>query len=249
MGAFHEGHLSLMRKAKSECDLVITSLFVNPTQFAPSEDFASYPRNLDRDSAMAAAAGVDVLFAPSQDEMYPRTTTKVTPSGVATRWEGERRPGHFEGVATIVLKLFNIVQPQQAYFGLKDFQQCAVIRQMVEDLNLPITLRFEETVREPDGLAMSSRNAYLSADQRTRAPLLYQTLSELSTAIARSDRSQVEAQLPNALQGLESAGFRVDYLDVVDEWTLEPSAPSHGPCRILAAAFLGTTRLIDNVSA
>lgn len=244
MGAFHEGHVSLMRRARAECDTVVVSLFVNPTQFGPSEDFERYPRDEEGDAAMAGAAGVDIVFAPSVDEIYPRKTTVVQVRGVATRWEGAHRPGHFDGVATIVCKLFNIVRPYIAYFGLKDFQQCAVVRQMVEDLNLPVRLSFEETVREADGLAMSSRNVYLSREHREIAPELYSQLSKVKQDIA-SDKP-VQLATSEARRHLTSLGFDVEYFEAVDAATLEPLQVKTSDVRVIAAAKLGAVRLIDN---
>jgi pantoate--beta-alanine ligase len=177
MGALHDGHASLMRAAAKETEVVVASIFVNPLQFGPKEDFARYPRDLDADAEIAAANGVDVLFAPDQSEIYPRKrmTTIVVPE-VTTLWEGAHRPGHFEGVATVVAKLFNLVRANVAYFGRKDFQQCAVIRRMVLDLNIPIEISIQPTLREKDGLAMSSRNRYLSPDARNRAKDIYDSL-------------------------------------------------------------------------
>jgi pantoate--beta-alanine ligase len=183
MGSFHEGHLSLMRAARAECDTVVVSLFVNPTQFGPNEDYAKYPRNEEADAALAAGAGADVLFVPTAEEMYPRNTTVVKVEGVTSRWEGAHRPTHFDGVATVVCKLFNIVRPDAALFGLKDFQQCAVIKTMAQDLNMPVRLHFCDTLREASGLAMSSRNQYLSAGERETAAGLYRELCRLSESL------------------------------------------------------------------
>lgn len=247
MGFFHEGHLQLMRAARKSNDTVVVSLFVNPTQFGPKEDFGSYPRDEARDANMAGSVGVDFLFVPSVAEIYPRTTTAIVPSGAALRWEGERRPGHFEGVATVVCKLFNIVKPDVAYFGLKDFQQCAVIRQMVEDLNIPVVLQFEDTVREPDGLAMSSRNVYLSGIERSTASHLYAELNKVALESAGKGRNEVERAISNSTAALTELGFQVDYLEVVDRLTLEPSSPKASSCHVIAAVWLGKTRLIDNL--
>jgi pantoate--beta-alanine ligase len=246
MGAFHEGHLVLMREAKAHNDVVVASLFVNPTQFAGGEDFDTYPRDESRDFGLAESVGVDVMFAPGVDEIYPRNTTTVVPRGAAIKWEGERRPGHFEGVATVVLKLFNIVRPNTAYFGLKDFQQCAVLRQMVADLNIPVHLEFLETVREADGLAMSSRNVYLSAEERKVAPLLYRELESVGDAARRGD--SIEEALAFSCERLVAAGFRIDYLEVVDANSLEPTRRFSAPARVVGAVWLGRTRLIDNLA-
>lgn len=246
MGAFHEGHLTLMRRAKRACGTCVVSLFVNPTQFGPTEDFANYPRNEARDFAMAESAGVDVIFAPSVEEMASGTATRVTVPGVSRRWEGEHRPGHFDGVATVVCKLFHIVCPSDAFFGLKDFQQCAVIKQMVHDLRFSLALHFEETVREPDGLAMSSRNAYLNPEEREAAPLLYRTITEAARQIA-GGRS-VEESTKEAIQELARGGFSTQYLALVDALTLEPMETFRGEARIIVASKIGRTRLIDNVA-
>jgi pantoate--beta-alanine ligase len=251
MGAFHEGHLSLMRAARAECDTVVLSLFVNPTQFGPNEDYSRYPRNEEADAAMAEGVGVDVLFAPTAEEMYPRKTTAVRVEGVTARWEGAHRPVHFDGVATVVCKLFNIVRPDAAFFGLKDFQQCSVIRTMVEDLNMPVLLRFCETVREPSGLALSSRNQYLSASERELAANLYSELSRLSLALRSSapcDSAGIDSRLKEGVVNLTASRFAVDYLALVDPRSLEPVARLEAEARLIVAAKLGTVRLIDNVA-
>jgi len=222
MGAFHDGHLALLRAARTENDVVIASLFVNPAQFGANEDLASYPRDEGRDAGLAEEAGVDVLFAPDADELYPagfQTWFKV--ERLSTRLEGEHRPGHFRGVATICLKLFNIARPDRAYFGQKDAQQVAVLKRMVRDLNLEVEIRVVPTVRDADGLALSSRNSYLSPAERERA-------LSLPRALATKDLAQARARLN---------GLDVDYVEVAD---FEP--------RVLAAAVrVGKTRLIDNV--
>ena len=251
MGAFHEGHLSLMRAARPEADIVVVSLFVNPTQFGEGEDYASYPRDEDRDFALASEAGVDVIFAPTAEEMYARNQTRIHVAGVSERWEGEYRPGHFDGVATVVAKLFNIVRPDFAVFGLKDYQQCAVIRQMVADLNYSIVLRFEETVREADGLAMSSRNVYLSPEERGKAPQLHRELTRLASQLRATmkDKNSIDACLQTSQATLDRVGFRVQYLAWVHAETLVPLGSSGEVGRVIGAAYLGKTRLIDNVSA
>ncbi len=246
MGAFHEGHLSLMRVAKSHHDVAAVSLFVNPTQFGQGEDFERYPRNLDRDAEMAESAGVDILFAPDVSQMYPRKTTEIQVSGVTERWEGGHRPGHFTGVATVVAKLFNIVQPTAAYFGQKDLQQCLVIQRMVADLNLPVELKFEETVRESDGLAMSSRNVYLSDSNRAIAPNLYQELKNIRDGVLVKSAS-VDSLLSSAINRLNAVGFTVDYLELVDLDTMAPIRDLEQDAAIIVAARLGSTRLIDNL--
>ncbi|HYX84602.1 MAG TPA: pantoate--beta-alanine ligase [Gaiellales bacterium] len=226
MGALHAGHRALLRRARTECDRVVMSLFVNPTQFGPGEDFSRYPRDEAADRAVAAEEGVDVVFAPTAAEMYPDGfETTVSVGSLAARWEGAARPGHFEGVATVVLKLFNRLQPDVAYFGQKDAQQLAVVRRLVRDLDLGVDIRAVATVREPDGLAVSSRNVYLSADERERAPSLYRAL------LAR-DPGLVEGDL--------------DYLVTVDPDTFDEVDPRPGALVIGAARF-GATRLIDNI--
>jgi len=247
MGAFHDGHLQLMRRSKQECGYTVVSLFVNPIQFGKGEDFANYPRNFANDSRMAESVGVNLIFAPSTEEMYPVSEmTVVKVPEVGRRWEGEHRPGHFEGVATIVAKLFNIVQPDVAYFGRKDFQQCAVIRKLVKDLNYRLTVEVEPTVREPDGLAMSSRNRYLSDEERIIAPTIYSTLSACrERLLAGIPVHQVLAD-GNAI--LESSGFRVDYLACIDDETLDPIQEVSTKSSLIFAGRLGKTRLIDNVS-
>jgi len=243
MGAFHEGHLSLMRRARDVAETVVVSLFVNPTQFMAGEDFEKYPRDEDRDFTLAREVGVDVMFAPAVADMYTGSGTVVHVRGVTERWEGEHRPGHFDGVATVVAKLFNIVRPDVALFGLKDFQQCVVIDRMVKDLNIPLVLMFEETIREPDGLAMSSRNAYLSPEERRVAPLLHQELVRLSRC-----SQPLKAEIGTSHERLTSVGFRVDYLALVDSATLEPVEKTAPETRLIAAARLGGTRLIDNIA-
>jgi pantoate--beta-alanine ligase len=245
MGAFHEGHLSLMRRARQLSDVVVVSLFVNPMQFAKGEDFERYPRDEAADFALAEDVGVDVIFAPSQGEMYPSTTTTVHVCGVADLWEGVSRPGHFDGVATVVAKLFNIVKPNVAVFGLKDYQQCAVIAQMIRNLNFPLRLELCETVREVDGLALSSRNRYLSAEQRATAPMLYQVLSAFIGL--GCEVNQLDGLLQDARNRLQVRGFEVDYVEVVDSETMFPSRVPDASKRVVAAVKLGTTRLIDNV--
>ena len=225
MGALHAGHVSLFDAAHEECDTVVASVFVNPAQFAPSEDFARYPRDEERDAGIAEDAGVDVLFVPSAAELYPRGyQTWVEVERLGSVLEGVHRPGHFRGVATVCLKLFNIVRPQRAYFGQKDAQQAAVLRRMVLDLNLDVELRVLPTVRERDGLALSSRNAYLSADERRRA-------LALPRALKTRDVERARVVLANA-------GVETDYVDVLED----------GGTKVVAAAVrVGTTRLIDNV--
>ncbi|MGV3616373.1 MAG: pantoate--beta-alanine ligase [Fimbriimonas sp.] len=249
MGAFHEGHLQLMRRAREENDHVVVSIFVNPTQFGKNEDFSRYPRNLDRDVEMAASVGVDVVFAPEADEMYPGLPTLIQVPELTERWEGASRPGHFDGVATVVLKLFNIVRADTAYFGQKDLQQCLVIRRMVRDLNVPTGLSFEPTVREADGLAMSSRNIYLSPEERQIAPLLRHTLRSIEESLAKvpADSPELTAIVEQGKASLQHAGFEVDYLALVDLDDLQPGRDPQRPAALVVAAKLGRTRLIDNL--
>ena len=249
MGALHEGHLALMRKAKEENDYVVASIFVNPTQFGKNEDFTKYPRNLDRDAEMAARVGVDAIFAPEAGDIYPGLPTLIRVPEVTERWEGASRPGHFDGVATVVLKLFNIVRADTAYFGQKDLQQCLVVRRMVRDLNVPIELRFLPTIREEDGLAMSSRNAYLSEEERKIAPLLGQVLRKTSEEFSdiSLEKSEIAETLSANESSLRAAGFDVDYLALVDLDDMKPTVDPQLPSALVVAARLGRTRLIDNV--
>jgi pantoate--beta-alanine ligase len=248
MGFLHDGHLSLIdavRKAGAE--IVVVSIFVNPKQFGPREDFGRYPRDEQRDRALLEARAVDVLFLPSVEEMYPAAAvTTVSVGGVAEALEGERRPGHFDGVATVVLKLFNIVQPDLAVFGRKDAQQCAVIERMVRDLDVPVGIVFAETVREHDGLAMSSRNSYLTAEERERAPALHRALRAGQEAIAHGihDVASIETLMHKMIA--ETPGIDVDYLVVVDPATFLPPADFNREVLLAGAVKLGSTRLIDN---
>ena len=246
MGAFHEGHLSLMRTAKQNHDIAVVSLFVNPTQFGAGEDFERYPRDFDRDAGLAESTGVDVLFAPSLKEMYPRRTTEISVTGVTERWEGAHRPGHFTGVATVVAKLFNLVQPNVAYFGLKDLQQCLVLKRMVEDLDMPLRVQFEDTVRESDGLALSSRNSYLSPEDRIRAPSLFSELSSIRDVMMVGER-EIPFLLAESRRRLTEQGFLVDYLSLVELDTMDPTDTLDVDTALIVAAKLGSTRLIDNI--
>ena len=248
MGAFHEGHLDLMRAARRETDRVVVSLFVNPTQFGQGEDFDRYPRNLDRDIALADEVGVDILFAPSTHEIYPRAATTIHVPEVTELWEGSVRPTHFAGVATVVCKLFNIVRPSIAYFGVKDLQQCLVIQRMVEDLNIPVIFSRQPTTRENDGLAMSSRNVYLSPENRAIAPMLYQQLTECRDKIKASSGLEVsELHLLQSVEVLNANGFKVDYFELIDLETAHPTRSLSKGSALIVAARLGNTRLIDNV--
>ena len=247
MGALHEGHLSLIREAQKQCSPVVVSIFVNPTQFGPAEDFKQYPRNLEADCAALESLGVDYLFAPSPAEMYPKDfCTSVMVEGLSDRLEGRLRPGHFRGVATVVLKLFEIVQPRFAFFGRKDAQQARIIRQMARDLNLDVELAVCPIVREPDGLALSSRNAYLSNDNRRAASRLYRSLEAVKREIASEERSA--ARLLDALRRVieEEPRLALDYAEIVDAETFEPVVTLRGTCYVLVAARIGGTHLIDN---
>jgi pantoate--beta-alanine ligase len=249
MGYFHEGHRSLMRAARAENDVVVVSLFVNPTQFGPDEDLSSYPRDLESDRDIAALEGVDVVFAPSVEEMYPggppRTTVHV--EGLTADLCGRARPTHFDGVTTVVAKLFSIVGACTAYFGRKDYQQLAVVRQMTRDLDLPVEVRGVPLVREPDGLAMSSRNAYLSDEQRGEALVLSRTLRQVAASAERGERDAraLEAELRSEIA--EQTGVELEYGEVRDALTLEPVDRIERDAVIALAARVGTTRLIDNV--
>ncbi len=248
MGALHAGHAALIRAARAASDYVVVSIFVNPTQFGPNEDYARYPRTLEADRAVCAAAGAELIFAPSVEEMYPppfRTFVEV--GQLDQTLCGPRRPGHFRGVCTIVLKLFLIVQPDVAVFGAKDYQQARIVQQMVRDLNVPVQLRIEPTVREADGLALSSRNQYLTPEQRAVAPRIYQALQQVQQRAAAGERDvrRLEEQLYAALAAIP--GSRVDYASIVDAETLQPLERLDRPAVAAVAVFLGTTRLIDNV--
>jgi pantoate--beta-alanine ligase len=248
MGALHAGHLSLVRRAREDCPTVAMSIFVNPAQFGPHEDLTRYPRPLERDLQLAEAAGVDLVFNPPAEEMYPpKFTTYVDPGGPATRWEGERRPGHFRGVATVVAKLFVVVSPQRAYFGEKDFQQLQVVRRLAADLALPVEVVGCSIIREPDGLALSSRNVYLTAEQRQYATALYRALQEGQRQVAAGERDadRIRSAVDRVL--LDTPGVEPDYVAIVDPATLEPLERLDRPARALVAARLGHVRLIDNV--
>jgi pantoate--beta-alanine ligase len=249
MGALHEGHAALVRAARSSSRFVVVSIFVNPRQFGPSEDFARYPRTLDGDQKVCADAGADLIFAPSVGEMYPEhSVTFVEVKELDSALCGASRPGHFRGVATVVLKLFNIVQPDVAHFGAKDYQQAQIIRQMVRDLNVPVEVKIEPTVREADGLALSSRNRYLSPAERTLAPRIHRALQSVrARALAGEiDGARLESALRAELEAIP--GARVDYASVVDADTLRPLSRLDRPAVIAVAVFLGTTRLIDNIA-
>jgi pantoate--beta-alanine ligase len=249
MGALHEGHLSLLHRAKSECSKVFASIFVNPTQFGPNEDLSKYPRTFEADVAKLEAAGVDILFAPDAKEIYPPGfTTYITVEGLSDRLEGLSRPGHFRGVATVVHKLFEIAQPQFAFFGRKDPQQARILQRMLQDLNSDVELVLCPIVREPDGLALSSRNAYLSPEERRAATVLHRALEAARREIAVGARDALSVQ--NAARNVlaEEKLARVDYVEVADADTFEPVARiSPRPTYVLLAVFVGKTRLIDNL--
>jgi pantoate--beta-alanine ligase len=248
MGALHAGHRALIRAARLSCDAVVVSLFVNPTQFGPKEDFSRYPRKPKADASLCAKEGVDVLFAPPVGEVYPDgfQTTVLLPK-LARRWEGEQRPGHFEGVATVVTKLLTLVRPAAAFFGQKDFQQAALIKRLVEDLNLGARVIVYPTVREADGLALSSRNEYLTQMQRQAAPVLFQALKAGRAAIRSGVRSG--AQIQRAMRRIVAAApvARLDYLAVCDPDTLEPLTQVRDRAVLLGAIRIGHIRLIDNL--
>lgn len=248
MGALHDGHLSLVAAAKSQCDAVAVSIFVNPTQFGPNEDYDAYPRTFDEDRRKLEAAGVDLIFAPTAEAMYPAgNTTYVDPGDLGTRLDGASRPGHFRGVTTIVSRLFNIIQPDRAYFGQKDAAQVAVLRHMVRDLNIPVEMVICPIFREPDGLAMSSRNRYLSPAERTRALILHRALSA-AEALARSGEASAEALRAAMLSTFAAdPATRVDYAVVVAPDTLLPVTDTTSGALLAVAAWVGTTRLIDNL--
>lgn len=249
MGYFHAGHRSLMRAARDENDVVVVSLFVNPTQFAPDEDLACYPRDFDGDRAACGAEGVDLLFAPPVEEMYPGgTRTTVHVEGLTAGLCGRSRPHHFDGVTTVVAKLFSITGPCRAYFGRKDAQQVAVIRTLVRDLNFPVEVVACPLVRESDGLAMSSRNAYLTPSDRVAATALYRGLRSVASAVESGGRDAEVLRADLAAQLDATAGVELEYAEVVDAETLEPVPTLGGDVLVAVAARVGATRLIDNVT-
>jgi len=250
MGALHNGHRALIRAGRRQCDALVVSIFVNPAQFAPSEDLATYPRPIEKDRELCRHEGVDVCFEPTAGAMYPKgfQTTVAVPS-IARRWEGEFRPHHFSGVATVVAKLLNVVRPAIALFGQKDYQQCRVVRQLVTDLNFSTRIVVCPTVREQDGLAMSSRNVFLSTEDRRIAPIFFQALQAGRQAIENglSETASVEALMRKVIGG--EPAIRIDYLVVCDPTTLEPLIHIERQAVILGAVRLGSVRLIDNVHA
>lgn len=249
MGNLHEGHLSLVDEAAKHSDQVIVSIFVNPMQFDRADDLAAYPRTLDEDMALLEARGVAAVFTPTPEMLYPQgldVMTRVEVPDLGDRLEGGSRPGHFTGVSTVVTKLFNLVQSDIAVFGEKDFQQLAIIRKMVNDLNMPVKVMSLATVREPDGLAMSSRNGYLTADERAVAPVLYQTLEQVREGLlaGRKDFSEMQAE---AIASLKEAGFGPDYVEICSATTLLPALADDLDVVVLGSAWLGKARLIDNI--
>jgi pantoate--beta-alanine ligase len=248
MGALHEGHLSLTRIAKARADFVLVSLFVNPLQFGPREDLSKYPRTFERDCEMLQCEGVDLLFAPPVAEMYPSSaTTYVNVEGMSERLDGQSRPGHFRGVTTVVSKLFHIVEPDIAVFGQKDAAQVAIIKRMVRDLNMPVEIVVAPIIREPDGLAMSSRNAYLDPQQRQQALVLSRALRQMQQTFDKGERSAARLMDAGLAVFREEPAVRVDYVSVVDPDSLEAIAEIASSALVAVAGYVGTTRLIDNI--
>jgi pantoate--beta-alanine ligase len=248
MGALHAGHVSLIKRARAECSSVVASIFVNPTQFSPSEDFAKYPRNLQGDTQKLADAGIDALFLPEAKEIYPSNySTYVTVEGLSDRLEGRLRPGHFRGVATVVMKLLQIAQPHFAYFGRKDAQQAAIISRMAVDLNLDSEIAVCPIVREADGLAMSSRNIYLNADDRSAATILHRALHLAQKSLENGVRDSASLQSTMHRVLASEPRAKVDYAEIVDAQTFEPVATVSRDAYVLLAARFGNTRLLDNM--
>ena len=248
MGALHPGHISLVHAAREQTDIVVASIFVNPTQFGPNEDFSKYPRTFESDSAMLAAEKTDYIFSLSVDEMYPKdATTWVDVEGLSGKLDGRSRPGHFRGVTTIVSKLFNIVQPDLAFFGQKDAAQVAVICKMVRDLNFPVQIVVCPIVRESDGLAMSSRNAYLTPEQRKQALVLSRALKQVEKRAAQGEQAADRLIVTGTQTLAEEPSVRLDYFEIVSPDTLDPVADIKQGALVAVAAYVGTTRLIDNL--
>jgi pantoate--beta-alanine ligase len=247
MGALHAGHIALVRAARAKCDVVAASIFVNPTQFGPNEDFSKYPRTFEKDCALLEAEGVALLFAPQSEEMYPKgASTFVEVEGVGDRLDGRSRPGHFRGVATVVAKLFHIVGPHKAFFGQKDAAQVAVLRSMVRDLNFPLDMVVCPTVRESDGLALSSRNRYLSAEERGRALVLSRALNVIAAAYGAGQKDVARLLEAGHSVLATEPDVRIDYLEIVNADTLLPLTEAVPGALVAVAAYLGATRLIDN---
>ena len=248
MGALHEGHLSLVRTARAQSDVVIASVFVNPRQFGPNEDFSKYPRDPEKDAAMLATEKTDYLFLPSVEEMYPPGATSwVTEEGLSEKLDGRSRPGHFRGVTTVVAKLFNIVQPDFAFFGQKDAAQVAIVNKMVSDLNFDVRIVVCPIVREADGLAMSSRNAYLNPELRKQALVLYRSLMRVQTLADRGENNASRLKVAGEQVMAEEPAAKLDYFEIVNRDTLDPVADISGGALVAVAAYLGSTRLIDNI--
>jgi len=248
MGALHEGHLSLVRAVRARCESVVVSIFVNPLQFGANEDLAKYPRTFERDCELLEREKVDIVFAPSVADMYPKNAvTYVTVEGMSERLCGRSRPGHFRGVTTVVAKLFHIVEPELAFFGQKDAAQCAIIRRMVRDLNFPVEIVVGPIVREPDGLAMSSRNAYLSAQERKSALVLYRALTAVKECFDQGERSAGTLAEAGKQVVLQEPGASLDYLEIVDPDSLESIGAVEETALVAVAALVGNTRLIDNI--
>lgn len=248
MGALHEGHLSLVRAARAHNRVVVASIFVNPLQFGPNEDFSKYPRAMEHDEGLLEAEKVDLLFAPSAEEMYPRgAVTSVYVADISEKLDGKSRPGHFKGVTTVVTKLFEIVRPDRAYFGQKDAAQVAVLRKMVHDLNIDVELVVCPIIRERDGLAMSSRNAYLSPEQRKQALVLNRSLMRVQAMADRGEKNAIALREAGRQVIAEESRARLDYFEIVDANTLDPVEDICKGALVAVAAYVGTTRLIDNV--
>jgi pantoate--beta-alanine ligase len=247
MGALHEGHLSLVRAAKAQCDAVAVSIFVNPTQFGPTEDLARYPRRFEHDCELLRKEGAEFVFAPSAEEMYPKgEVTWVTVEGLSEKLDGRSRPGHFRGVTTVVAKLFHIIAPDAAFFGQKDAAQVAIIRRLVRDLNFPVEIVVCPIVREPDGLAMSSRNAYLNREERQRALVLQRSLRYVEEEFRAGGRGAAKLVADASEIFVHEPQVRLDYFEIVDPDTLDPVDEISRPALVAVAAYLGPTRLIDN---
>jgi pantoate--beta-alanine ligase len=248
MGALHEGHLSLVRAARASCDIVAASIFINPTQFGPNEDLAKYPRTFEADRGLLEKEGVELLFAPSVEEMYPSgAVTWVAVEGLSDKLDGRSRPGHFRGVTTVVAKLFHIIEPDAAFFGQKDAAQVAIIRRMVRDLNFAVEIVPCQIVREPDGLAMSSRNAYLNAEQRKQALVLQRSLLRVKSLWEAGERDARKLVAAGMAEVAGEKSVRLDYFEIIDPESLDQVETAAGGALVAVAAFVGTTRLLDNV--
>jgi pantoate--beta-alanine ligase len=248
MGALHEGHLSLVRAARLSCDFVAVSIFVNPIQFGPNEDLTKYPRSFERDREMLEREGVDFIFVPTVEEMYPAgAVTWVTVEELSSKLDGRSRPGHFRGVTTVVAKLFHIVEPDSAFFGQKDAAQVAIIRRMVRNLNFQLEIRVCPIVREPDGLAMSSRNVYLDSDQRREALALHRSLLQVEKLFQAGERNAAKLIAAGRHEFVAMPAVKLDYFEVVNPDTLDPVAEISSRALVAVAAYVGTTRLIDNI--